>query len=63
MLRPELVNALSRNASPSLTTDFIGACHKEVKQEVMGSHHSGIVRIENRDASAELFMSAVQLFS
>lgn len=43
MFRSRRGNALSRVASPSIITDYIRACYKEVTKEVVGSNGSGDV--------------------
>lgn len=44
-----------------MTAEYIQACYKELKKEVMGSCDSGDVRIDNCGENVESFMGIIAL--
>lgn len=54
--------ALSRAASPSMTSKYIRRYYEEVEKEVMPSRNSGNICIENSDANAKELVGFAHLF-
>lgn len=63
MLRPVQGNALSRAAFLFKNTEYSLVGCEKVKTDVIGSHDSCKVWIENSDADEEQFIGLIQLFS
>lgn len=61
MFRQKRGSALSRAASPIMTTKYNRPCHEVVKK-ILESRESHSVRIENSEKSAECFVGLSLLF-
>lgn len=53
-------STFSKAASPSMSTEFMRTCFKEVMKKIMGSCDSVNVWNENMDKNAESFVGFIQ---